>query len=308
VQETETAQQPFPLHEIIEELIRQLGEKYVFPEKAQEIAANLCQHLEQGDYDGETLAWMMTEHMREVSQDKHLNLFYRADGVAAFVDDNEIYTPEAIEHIHQMKHSNYGLKKVEILDGNIGYFQFDEFVHPHVAGESMNAAMTFLAHTRALIVDLRANGGGDASMVQFLCSYFFDAFEAAHIHLNGLYDRRKDLLRQYWAFPYVPGRRYLDRPVYLLTSHHTFSAAEEFTYNLQQLKRALVVGETTGGGAHAGLFYPITAHFGAFIPTFRAINPISGTNWEGTGVQPDLPVAPEEALDTAYHKALTSVQ
>lgn len=182
MQETETAQQPFPLHEIIEELTRQLGEKYVFPEKAQEITANLCQHLEQGDYDGvrngETLAWMITEHMREVSQDKHLNLFYRADGVAAFVDDNEIYTPEAIEHIRQKKHYNYGLKKVEILDGNIGYFQFDEFVHPHVAGESMNAAMTFLAHPRALIIDLRANGGGDATMVQFLCSYFFDAFEA----------------------------------------------------------------------------------------------------------------------------------
>jgi C-terminal processing protease CtpA/Prc len=145
-------------------------------------------------------------------------------------------------------------------------------------------------------------------MVQFLCSYFFDAFAAEHIQLNGLYDRRNDLVYHYWVFPYVPGERYLGKPLYLLTSHRTFSAAEEFTYNLQQLKRGLVVGETTRGGAHAGLRYPIHAHCEAFIPNRREINPISGTNWEGVGVQPDLPVTQEEALDIAYHRALTETQ
>ncbi len=311
MQQTEATQPIFPLHEIIEELSQQLAEKYVFPEKAQETTANLRQHLDQGIYDdvrdGEALARMITEHMRSVSHDKHLSFSYRAEGFSAFVDDNETYTPEEIERIRQKRKYNYGLKKIEILEGNIGFFQLDEFVHPHVAGETMNAAMTFLAHTDALIIDLRSNGGGDAAMVQFLCSYFFDAFEAEHIQLNGLYDRRKDQLRQYWVFPYVPGTRYLDKPVYLLTSPRTFSAAEAFAYDLQQLKRALVVGESTGGGAHAGLFYPITTHFLAFIPTFRAINPISGTNWEGVGVQPDFPVSPEEALDIAYQKAKTQV-
>jgi C-terminal processing protease CtpA/Prc len=305
-------QQLFPLHEIIEELIKQLGEKYVFPEKVQEIAASLRQHLEQGIYDdvrdGELLAQMITEQLRAVSHDKHLRLIYQADGVSIHIDDNEAYTSEEIERIRQKKQQNYGLKKVEILDGNIGYFQMNTFVHPHFAGESMRAAMAFLAHTQALIIDLRANGGGEGLMVQFLCSYFFDAFESEQIQLNGLYDRRKDLLHQYWVFPYVPGTRYLDKPIYLLTSHRTFSAAEEFTYNLQQLKRALVVGETTRGGAHAGLCYPINAHFEAFIPNMRAINPISKTNWEGVGVQPDLPVAQEEALDIAYHRALAETQ
>lgn len=230
MQQTEAPQPIFPFHEIIEVLSQQLTEKYVFPEKAQEIAARLRQNLD-----------------------------------------------------------------------------LNEFVHPHVAGETMHAAMTFLAHTDALIIDLRSNGGGDAAMVQFLCSYFFDAFEAEHIQLNGLYDRRKDLLQQFWVFPYVPGTRYLDKPLYLLTSQRTFSAAEEFAYDLQQLKRALVVGERTSGGAHAGLFYPVMTHFMAFIPTFRAINPISGTNWEGVGVQPDLPVAPEEALDVTYQRAKAQV-
>ncbi len=311
MQQTERTQPIFPLHQIIEELSQHLDEKYVFPEKAQEVAANLRRHLQQGDYDGigdgDTLARMISEHMRQVSHDKHVNLFYRTDVVAAYVDEDEIYTPEAIEHIRRKSNYNYGLRKLEILEGNIGYFQLDEFVHPHVAGETMQAAMTFLTHTSALIIDLRSNGGGDSAMVQFLCSYFFDAFAAEHIQLNGLYDRRKDLLQQFWVFPYVPGTRYLDKPVYLLTSQHTFSAAEEFTYNLQQLKRALVVGERTGGGAHAGLFYPIATHFEAFIPTFRAINPISGTNWEGVGVQPDLPVAQEGAFEIAYQRAKAQV-
>lgn len=299
-------QRLFSLPEIIEGLTRQLNENYIFPEKVPEIAASLHQYLDQGVYDdardGETLAQVMTEHLRTVGQDKHLRLIYQADGVPTRLYGNEVYTPEEIERISQLKRENYGLKKIEILDGNIGYFQLNKFVHPHIAGESMRAAMAFLAYTRALIIDLRSNGGGEGLMVQFLCSYFFSAFEAEHIQLNGLYDRRQDLLHQYWAFPYVPGTRYLDKPIYLLTSHRTFSAAEEFAYDLQQLGRAVVVGETTRGGAHAGFYYPIHPHFEAFIPNTRAINPISGTNWEGVGVQPDLSVAEAEALDIAYQR------
>lgn len=309
--ETEKTQPSFSPREIIENLAQNLQEKYVFPDVAQEIAVSLRQHLERGSYDGirdgELLAQTLTSHLREAGHDKHFRIFYKPEGVPAHVDDNDMYTPEAIEQIYQAKEYNYGLKKLEILDGNIGYFRFDEFVHPHVAGESMRAAMAFLTHTRALIIDLRSNGGGDPLMVQFLCSFFFDAFAAEDIQLNGLYDRRKDLLHQYWALSYVPGARYLEKPLYLLTSQRTFSGAEEFTYNLQQLKRATVVGETTGGGAHAGGFYPVTATFGAFIPTCRAINPISGTNWEGVGVQPDIPVAKEEALDVAYQKARVAI-
>lgn len=302
----------FPLPEIIEGLIKQLGENYIFPEKVTEIEACLHQYLDQGVYDdvrdGETLAQMMTEHLRTVGQDKHLRLIYQADGVPIRLSGNEVYTPEEIERISQLKRENYGLKKVEILDGNVGYLQLNKFVHPHVAGERMRAAMAFVAYTQALIIDLRSNGGGEGLMGQFLCSYFFSAFEAEHIQLNGLYDRRQDLLRQYWVFPYVPGTRYLDKPIYLLTSHRTFSAAEEFAYNLQQLKRGLVVGETTRGGAHAGLRYPIHPHFEAFIPNMRAINPISGTNWEGVGVQPDLPATSAKALDSAYQRARVEIQ
>lgn len=305
-------QHPFSLQDTIAALLKQLSEKYVFPEKVPEIAASLQQQIEQGSYDsiqdGELLAQKITEQLRAVSHDKHLRLIYQAAGVSLHRDESEEYTAQEIEHIRQKKQQNYGLQKIEILEGNIGYLQLNSFVHPHVAGESMSAAMTLLSHTQALIIDLRANGGGEGLMVQFLGSYFFDAFAAEHIQLNGLYDRRQDLLRQYWVFPYVPGRRYLEKPLYLLTSQRTFSAAEEFAYDLQQLKRALVIGETTRGGAHAGLRYPIDAHFEAFIPNMRAINPSSGTNWEGVGVQPDVVVDQEEALEIAYQRALTESQ
>jgi N-terminal domain of Peptidase_S41 in eukaryotic IRBP/Peptidase family S41 len=196
--ETDKAPPLYSPHEIVEALIQRLGENYVFPEKAREIAATLRRQLEQGAYmsmNGEALARSVTEQMRGVAQDTHLAVFYHPGGAWDYVDDDETYTPKAVEQMRQTRRYNYGLRKVEVLDGNIGYFQLDEFVHPEVAGHGVHAAMTFLAHTRALIMDLRANSGGDETMVQLLCSFFFDPFKGAHIQLNGLYDRRRDLLR-----------------------------------------------------------------------------------------------------------------
>lgn len=164
--------------------------------------------------------------------------------------------------------------------------------------------MNFLANTSALIIDLRKNHGGEPALVALMCSYFF---AAEPIHLNSLYWRATESTQQFWTLPYVPGKRYLNKPVYVLTSHETFSGAEEFTYNLQNLKRATIIGETTGGGAHPGDIYQLDAHFEIFIPTGRAINPISGTNWEGVGVLPDIETPQEEALNVAHIMALKKV-
>src|SRR4029079_14564144 len=171
--------------------------------------------------------------------------------------------------------------------------------------ETVVAAMNFVANTDALIVDLRRNGGGDPSMVSLISSYLFGS---EPVHLNDLYFRPDDSTRQWWTLQYVPGKRYGDKkPVYVLTSNRTFSAAEEFTYNLKNLKRATIVGETTGGGAHPGGMRRIGEHFGMFIPTGRAINPISKTNWEGTGVKPDVDVPADQALKVAHIAALNVV-
>jgi C-terminal processing protease CtpA/Prc len=178
------------------------------------------------------------------------------------------------------------------------------FQPAELAGDTAAAAMNFLTNTDALIIDIRANGGGAPSMVALVSSYLFGG---EPVHLNDLYFRPEDTTHQWWTLPHVPGKRYQDKPVYVLTSKRTFSAAEEFAYNLKSLKRATIVGETTGGGAHPGGMHRLNEHFLVFVPSGRAINPLTKSNWEGTGVAPDLPVAAAQALKTAHLAALKKV-
>jgi C-terminal processing protease CtpA/Prc len=159
-----------------------------------------------------------------------------------------------------------------------------------------SAAMTVLSGTDALIIDLRRNGGGEPGSVANLMSHFFA--EGDERHLNDLYYRAQDITHQYWTDPSV-GPRY-DKPVYVLTSGRTFSGGEECAYDFQTQKRATLVGETTGGGANPGDEFAIGHGLAAFIPTGRAINPITHSNWEHVGVKPDIAVAAAQAQQTAY--------
>jgi C-terminal processing protease CtpA/Prc len=199
--------------------------------------------------------------------------------------------------------SNFGFEKVERLDGNIGYLDLRGFFDAEAAGETAAAAMNFLGNTDALIIDLRQNGGGSPAMVSLLCSYLF-AGERKHLNDLAWRGPEGERVEQWWTLPHVAGKRYSDKDVYILTSKRTFSAAEEFTYNLKALKRATVVGEVTGGGAHPGGGQPINDHFAIWVPQGRAINPITKTNWEGTGVKPDTEVPANQALTTAHLAAL----
>jgi C-terminal processing protease CtpA/Prc len=164
--------------------------------------------------------------------------------------------------------------------------------------------MNFLSHVDAIIFDLRDNGGGDPKMIALISTYLFDK----PTHLNDLYNRKEDETTQYWTLPYVPGNRLPDTPAFVLTSKMTFSGAEEFSYNLKNLKRATIIGETTGGGAHPVSGHRIDDHFMIGVPSARAINPVSKTNWEGTGVTPDVPANGSEALDVAEKLATTKIQ
>ena len=199
---------------------------------------------------------------------------------------------------------NFGIRRAERLDGNVGYLDVRRIPIPANAGPAITAAMELVAGTYALILDLRHNGGGAPEGVLYWCSYLLDE---EPIHLNDIYHADTGETRQFWTLPYLPGTRYVDRPVYVLISGHTFSGGEEFCYNLQALGRAELIGETTGGGAHPTRPFPISGAVHIGIPFARSINPITGTNWQGTGVIPDVAVPEAEAFDVAYGKALRHV-
>ena len=195
-----------------------------------------------------------------------------------------------------MDAENCGFRKAEVLDGNVGYLKFDFFANPDLCGATASAAMNFLASTRALIIDMRENSGGSPPMVALVASYLLPP----HTHINDLWTRSTDSTEQFFTRDSVAGRHYgVDKPVYMLTSHDTFSGGEEFTYDLKTQQRATIIGETTGGGAHPVRGRRIDDHFMIGVPFARAINPITRTNWEGTGVEPDIKVPADQALAKA---------
>jgi C-terminal processing protease CtpA/Prc len=241
--------------------------------------------------------------VQALTRDKHIRVRYSAAPLPEPVAGGPT-AAELAEMRQQEQARNYGVERVERLPGNIGLLDLRGFAPAAWAGETLAAAMTLLAHSDALIFDLRRNGGGDPATVALLCSYLFDE----RTHLNDLFMREGNITQQFWTQDWVPGLRYgASKPVLVLTSSRTFSGAEEFSNNLKVLKRATIVGETTGGGAHPGEMLRLHPHYEMFVPNGRAINPITGTNWEGTGVQPDIAVKADDALRVAQLQVLPTL-
>ena len=283
---------------VIEGAIAKLNENYVFPETAKKMEAALRARVKAGEYasitSGRQLAEKLTNDLREISKDKHLHVIADPNGVP---DNPGPGGPPA----DFMKRVNFGFEKVERMRGNVGYVEIRGFVPPSMGGETASAAMTFIANTDALIVDLRRNGGGEPAMIAYVLSYLFDEPR----HLNDIYERPENKTKQWWTASHVSGLRFGGKkPVYVLTSRDTFSGGEEFAYNIKTQKRGTLVGETTGGGAHPVQPYKVSEHFAIGVPFARAINPITKTNWEGTGVTPDVAVPADQALDAAYRMVL----
>ncbi len=200
---------------------------------------------------------------------------------------------------------NYGLHKVERLPGNVGFLDIREFYPLDWGGDTASAAMNFINETNALIIDLRKCRGGDPGMVCFLLTYLFG--EEQHAPERFLLAKRETQPNNTGPFPMCPANDSRVSRYIILISDETFSGGEEFAYDLKALKRATLIGEKTGGGANIGAPFRLTSHFEAFIPVGRPVNPITGTNWEGCGVIPDVSVSEEQAFKVAYKFALDSI-
>jgi hypothetical protein len=295
-------------YELVKSLSDKLKAYYIYPDIAEQICIHLQKHLEDGEYtditEGEFLAFALTMHLQEVNHDEHLWVRWHAEPLP--VSDGPLrHNREWQEQqMLEARLDNYGVHKIERLPGNVGFLDIRYFHRATWGGETASAAMNFLTNTSALIIDLRKCTGGYPDMIALMLSYLFGE---EPIHLSSIYWRDDDMTQQYWTLPDLPGKRFGDKPVYVLTSKMTFSAGEEFAYILQTRKRALVIGEKTDGGAHPGTSYRLSQHFEAFIPIGRAIDPLTGMDRDGIGVTPDFIVPQEQAFLAAYYFALKGV-
>ncbi|WP_369217942.1 S41 family peptidase [Streptomyces flavofungini] len=292
---TTTAKQ-LDVSPVVQETAQLLLDHYVFPDVARQLAELLRRRLADGAYDvaaAEELGRRVTADLQSLNGDPHLSLKHHAEPVP---------TEQGAAVLAAMRgkfaSSLGGAPRVELRDGRIALLELAPALFPlGWAAEPLTAALTLVAPADALIVDLRGNTGGDPDTVAFVCGHLLDE----RTHLNTMYWRDGERLEQSWSPPHVPGARFGgSKPLYVLTSSRTFSAAEELAYDLQQLGRAVVVGEPTAGGAHPREGWTVHPHLEASIPVGRSVNPVSGTNWEGTGVRPDVPCPADEAADRAH--------
>jgi retinol-binding protein 3 len=240
--------------------------------------------------------------MRDVSHDAYVTMVFSTDTTP---ENPPAPTPEDVRRYRkEMQENNCTFESVKLLPHNIGYLKFNAFPDASVCGTRVAAAMASLNHADAIIFDLRDNRGGYSNMVALIATYLFDR----PAHLNDFYDCGENSTEQSWTLPPIPGNRLADKPAFVLTSHSTFSAAEGFSYDLKMLKRATLVGETTSGRGQMGMGHRIDDHFTIRVPGMRVVNPISKTNWEGTGVEPDVKVKAADALETAEKLAKTKLQ
>ncbi|MBN1827090.1 MAG: S41 family peptidase [Candidatus Eisenbacteria bacterium] len=294
---------------VIDSVCAALERIYVFPDAAEKMAGALRENLRLGKYEGVDRLFdftqAVTRDLQEAHRDPHLAVFYSPPGQVLLFGAEETDEEREAQR-EKLARENYWFRKAEILAGNVGYLRFDGFADAVFSGPTAAAAMGFLAGCDALVIDLRWNGGGSPSLIQFIMGYLMEE----PTHLNTFYRRRENDYQQFWSAPWVPGPSMAGTDLYVLVGERTGSAAEEFAYNVQALERGTLVGGVTWGGAHPveTVVWP-DLRVVCNVPYGRAINPITGSNWEGTGVQPDEMVDPgRDALDVAYRMALRGIR
>lgn len=292
--------------ETIDNISQLLIDRYVFPEVGKRCASHIKAKLEDGSFnkvsDKKEFANLLTEELQSVSKDKHMRVRIQRGVMNESGSSNPYF--EQYKNLKENDERNYAFRKVEILDGGIGYVDLRGFAQSDKAYDVAVLAMKFISNSNAVIFDLRRNGGGSPEMIRFILSYFFEKAT----HLNSLYWREGDRTVEYWTYEKVDGKKMSHVPMFVLTSNYTFSGGEEFTYNIKTQKRGVIIGEVTGGGANPGGMFPAGNGLTVFVPTGKAINPITNTNWEGVGVKPDIETSADDALDKAIELATVEAE
>jgi hypothetical protein len=284
---------------ILQTLAVKMNANYIEPAVGERVGRAIIKKNAEGGYalatSVQTFSAALAKDLRDISGDLHFGT--RIDeGFREFTGD---YVPSRVEMEEARGYAErrgFELEKVERLPGNVGYIELRGFGRTEFVGPAYTAAMSLMAGTEALILDLRRNGGGSPTSVAYLMSHFFPLGDSRH--LNDLYDRSTNTTWQSWTVATI-AQRY-DKPVYVLTSARTFSGGEECAYDFQTQKRATLVGETTGGGANPVRPFSVGHGIVVAIPFGRAINPVTKTSWEHVGVKPDIAVPAAQALQTAH--------
>jgi hypothetical protein len=275
---------------------------YVLPEAAERYAAEFRRGYTTGAYNAFTdpveYAAQLTADLIEITGDSHFS--FRVIQVSQPSEDSESHLRHPVRYFRLGQRENLGYFKLEWIEGKVGLLDLRRFYPVSLSRDMVDAAMLFLSNAQAIVIDVRENGGGAGESLQYFCSYFLDY----PTQLTSDYSRRHDFLTEYWTTAEVSGTRRTDVPVFIVVGERTFSAAETFAYDMQANGRATLVGDSTGGGAHSVDLFQVDDLFEIYIPTSRAINPVTGENWEGVGVIPDVIVPSEAALDSALVLAL----
>jgi len=287
--------------ELIDSVISKINNGYVFSDRTKYLEKVLRKYEAEpvfGDTIG-SIAFVaqINRLLFQASQDKHLQLLYSHQTLPQ-QDSKEGALPEFITQF--AIENNYGFVKLEILKGNIGYMNVLGFFPFEEARDAAISAFRFVENTAALIVDLRQNNGGESNIANFVISYFFDQIPVNFLSNQFRKERR---MEESWSASYLPGRRYLNRPVYILTSNQTFSAGEAMAFVLQSFKKATIVGETTGGGGNICDLIKLNNHVMINLPVGYPIIPGTKKNWDGTGVIPDIKTSSDKALEVAVLSA-----
>jgi C-terminal processing protease CtpA/Prc len=293
--------------QVITSIINELEQGYIFPRKAVKVAEKLRSREQKNEYqdidDANEFAKTLTEHLQLAAGDKHLQVEF-SDEIIPTSSDPKAQEARAAFEMEMWRAHNFGIEKIERIKFNMGYLKLTAFGPVKEVGPLLASAMNLLHNTDSLIIDLRGNFGGNEQTVQLLASYLLNQ----RTHLLDMVKREGNRTDQHWSSDYVEGQRFgEEKDVYILIDKNSFSAAEDFSYAMKNLNRATLIGEISAGAANSGDMVRLNEHFNLFLPTARGISPITKTNWEGTGVTPDIKVLGEDALKNAQVVILTKL-